>query len=240
MIYRSNLTCPDLTPYFKHARSAPEPGSFGHDVLHDWADSDYPLRGDPPGFLTHDEAAILWNCAKQFSGMCWWLDIGAATGWTTAHVAGSAPSVCVASVDPAFKCSAVLQRFEDNTLQWSAQRQAVALSSTAFFYQPSMIRFDGVMIDGGHDWHQPLLDTQHAVEVLRPSGVIILHDFIGGPVQEAVNWLIDKGFKARIYFTPFMLAVCWRGDFEPPNHVSDPNLPDLKARCPGFDFSRCS
>lgn len=231
MIYRSNLTAPDLVPNFKHVRSEPEQTSFGHDVLHDWADGGYPVEGEnPPGFLTHDEAAILYNVASRFPGA--WLDIGAHTGWTTAHV--EATGSYVTSVEPLD----IHKRFRENV----GYRHTAFTRATSFLYFSSIddnFLYDGVMIDGDHCPGEPLVDAILSAAHLKKRGAIVFHDFIGGPVQEAATWLMDRGFNARVYFTPFMLAVCWRGDFTPPDHTPDPNLPDLKDRCPGFDFARC-
>jgi hypothetical protein len=57
MIYRSNPVAPDLTPFFKLKEPAMQ--MMGHDVP---SDPDF----DPNcGFLTHDEAAILFACASS-------------------------------------------------------------------------------------------------------------------------------------------------------------------------------
>lgn len=70
----------------------------------------------------------------------------------------------------------------------------------------------------------PLQDAQGAHQHLTDNGVIVFHDFIGTPVQQAVAWLIQQGYKYRIYTTPQMVAWCWRGNFEPPEHVPDPAI----------------
>ena len=245
MIYRSNLSCPDLTPYFRHTWSRPQPQSFGHQVLSDWAEQpDYYFH--ECGFMTHDEAAILYNCARQFDkGHGWWLDIGTHTGWTVAHVAEAGMNVI--GIDPELKYQNFLERFEENTAPWKDKiAQLHHVGSDQYFADPNSVpidgmRVDGVTIDGEHGWGYPLRDAQNAARALSSKrGVILFHDFIGGPVQEGVVWLMDNGFHARVYFTPFMVACCWRGDFVPPVHQPDPNLPDLVARCPGFPWNRLS
>lgn len=98
-------------------------------------------------------------------------------------------------------------------------------------------------IDGDHEPGAPLQDAQNAYKHLADTGVIIFHDFIGGPVREAVTWLMDQGFKARVYFTPHLVACCWRGDFAPPVHEPDPRI-DWRAHLTemsrDFDFGRLS
>lgn len=242
MIYRSNLTAPDLTPHFKHLTVRPMPHSFGHSVPSDWADKadDDPVFGlyKRCGLWTHDEAAILYNVAKQIGGT--WLDIGSHSGWTTAQML--AAGCDVVAVDPIMWLKEGVERFEQNTYCWWSHvvGQSCEKSDSFFLYGVhGGEQYNGVCVDGCHEPGQPLRDALNAANRLTDTGVIIFHDFIGRPVREAVEWLMGQGFKARVYFTPHMIGLCWRGDFTPPDHVPDPNLPDLKARCPEFPFERC-
>ena len=57
MIYRSNLTCPDLSLHFK-LRNPPKQ-IMGHDAP---SDPDFEPECT---YWTHDEAAILYNVVKQ-------------------------------------------------------------------------------------------------------------------------------------------------------------------------------
>lgn len=101
--------------------------------------------------------------------------------------------------------------------------------------------FSGITIDGDHDAPQPLRDAMNAAAVIADTGVILLHDGTGRPVREAVEYLMANGFKARPYFTPHLVFVCWRGAFEPPQHVPDPTIKALMldGRNADFDFTRC-
>jgi hypothetical protein len=245
MIYRSNLTCPDLTPHFRHLWSRVMPHSFGHDVPSDWADK---ADDDPVfwiykrcGFWTHDEAAILCNVAKAIGG--WWVDIGAHTGWTSAHIRGGAR--IVAMVDPAYGLKAFSERARINMRNITAWHRCNE-TSLAYFAglraAPKTERYDGVCIDGDHEPGKPLEDARNAAAHLTHTGVIMLHDGVGRPVREAVEWLMDNGFKARAYFTPHLVFCCWRGDFVPPDHVPDPEVKRqlLDGRFKDFDFERCA
>lgn len=231
MIYRSNLTCPDLSPHFKHLFCTV--GAFGHDVPHDWAD-----KADDDsffsiykkcGFWTHDEAAILWNIVKR-SGL-FWLDIGAHTGWTGSHIMSAGGLVTL--VDPLLMYAEPAERLQTNlrTLWPRIQTIHHDASWTYFGY---CRKFTGVCIDGDHSAPVPLEDAQGAHKHLTENGVIVFHDFIGTPVQEAVAWLIRQGYKYRIYNTPQMVACCWRGDFDPPEHVCDPAI----AAAQPFDWNK--
>jgi len=251
VIYRSNLLCPDLTENFECLVNRPMPHSFGHHVPSDWGDK----KDDDPqfglykrcGFWTQDEAAILFNIARQVGGF--WLDIGAHTGWTTAHIdAGlklsprqgrTFPTPKVVPVDPMFAVPEFAARFCSNT--GFPMPALAAKTSTEYFrmHDNGGDPFNGVCIDGDHSIGEPLKDAKNAARHLSKSGVILFHDFIGQPVREGVEWLMDQGFKARVYFTPHMVAVCWRENFVPPNHVADPKIGNMKIYCPEFDFSRC-
>jgi hypothetical protein len=85
--------------------------------------------------------------------------------------------------------------------------------------------FDGVMIDGDHCWMNPLQDAVWSFKHLASTAVILLHDFIGGPVREATKYLMCEGMKCRVYCASSqLLAVCWRGDFTPPDYTPDPKI----------------
>lgn len=277
MIYRSNLTCPDLTPHFRHLVSRPMGHSFGHDVPSDWGDK---AADDPVfrlykncGMWTHDEAAILYNVALTCGGS--WVDIGAHTGWTSAHIASGIASRMVTCVEPMFGHWEFLGRFFDNT-SWSGSTWVIdpaggnrGLTSAQFFADPitqSGERWSGVCIDGDHSEGKPLEDAKGALRHLAETGVIMFHDGVGRPVQEAVEWLMGhepdcayvgsltneydpdypcqcgRGFKARAYFTPHLVFCCWRGDFVPPDHEPDPEVKRqlLDGRFRDFDFTRMS
>jgi hypothetical protein len=241
LIYRSNLKCPDLTPHFKHLVSRPMPHSFGHDVPSDWGDKadDDPVFGlyKRCGMWTHDEAAILYNVAAGCQGD--WCDIGAHTGWTGAHIGRAlSDGYSVICVDPLLKNDEVSRRCLEH-LNSVYIDGGINGSTSLEYFEDGADPFEGFCIDGDHEPGKPLEDATNAAKHLAETGVIIFHDFIGQPVREAVQYLMAQGFHCRVYKTPHMVACCWRGGFVPPDHVPDPNLPDLFARCPDFDFTRC-
>lgn len=243
MIYRSNLTCPDLTFAFTHLHSRPMPHSFGHDVPSDWADKadDDPFFGiyKRCGMWTHDEAAILYNVANS-APQGRWVDIGAHTGWTTAHIS-RAGRHC-RGVDPMLAEQEFIYRFGENTFTATGDLvDPYGLTSLEYFATraPTHGKRSGYCIDGDHQPGKPLEDATNALMFATPRCVMIFHDFIGKPVREAVLYLMNQGFHCRVYKTPHMIGLCWRGHWVPPFHVPDPNLPDLFARCPDFPFERC-
>jgi hypothetical protein len=244
LIYRSNLIGPDLQGDFKHVHCRPMGHSMGHDVLSDFADRP---AGDPLGlykncgFWTHDEAAILFNIAKQLPG--YWLDIGAHTGWTASHQAAAGCEVF--AVDNMLAVREFAERFQENTfsLGWIS---TFAGTSNEFFAKVATYEmppiFSGIVIDGDHCHPCPMQDAENAYHRLDETGVILFHDFIGRPVRAGVQYLLDRGFKCRVYWTPHMVACCWRGDFQPPDHVRDPLIDwgSVQRSMSDFDFARCA
>jgi predicted O-methyltransferase YrrM len=174
------------------------------------------------GFFTHDEAAILYNIARQVGGGSW-LDIGGLTGWTAAHLSKAGCSVT--SVDPMYTNLDFLTRTTDNLREAGCAVGLVGCTSNLFFADDPD-RFDGIGIDGDHESPRPLQDAINAAERTTPDGVIVLHDMIFPGPQEAWMYLNNKGWKTHGYKTPHRLTVCWRGGsvFVPPYHVPDPGV----------------
>lgn len=242
MIYRSNLQCPDLQGHFKHLTARPMPHSFGHTVLSDWADKD---ATDPEfglykncGLWTHDEAAILYNVASRGPMQAMWGDIGSHTGWTSKHI-NYATNGLVECVDPMLRLPEWCIRHFENTGFPAAW--VLGLTSNEYFRLPYAPVYNGFCIDGDHEPGKPTEDAMNAAAHLADNGVLIFHDFVGRPVRDAVQWCMNQGMKCRIYTTPHMVALCWKGDFEPPFHVPDPHLmgQSLESRMPDFNFGRC-
>lgn len=237
------LTTPDLRPYFKHLHWRPMPHSMGVPVASDWADKtiDDPVFGlyKNCGLWTMDEAAILYNVVRQVKGN--WLDIGAHTGWTAAHVleAGGA----VMALEPMLRIQGFADRINANIGTFELWESSYLRSDEYFeiMLAKDLPSFDGVIIDGDHDRPHPMRDAVNAATHLAETGVILMHDFTGKPVREAVTWLMDHGFHCRVYWTPHMVACCWRGEFHPPVYYREPRIPwhIVRAQLDDFDFKRC-
>ena len=222
MIFRSNLAAPDLSPAFApRTVCKPRHNSFGHDVLSD------PEQPCEPGFMTHDEAAILFNVAREIGGR--WFDVGSACGWGAAHLLAAGCDTML--VDPIYKQASLFQRVEENLAWWKKPKWgALSWDSSELWSEMDKgvafngaTYFDGFVIDGDHTHPNPLNDAKHAAIHLKDRGVIVLHDCYGDPLR-GVEWLMDNGFNARLYWTPNVLAVCWRGEFTPPDHIHDPSV----------------
>ena len=232
MIYRSNLEVPDLSPHFK-LLVKPRPWSLGHSIP---SDPDY----EPDCcFMSHDEAAILYHCALSMPGD--WVDIGARFGWTTAHIAEANPSVVI-PIDPILRYAPQRNRFMENLEDWD-EEIILRFDVDAADAIPMLAHgISGFCIDGNHDDPEPLRDATAALTMAAEDTCMVFHDFRGRPIRDAVRFLMAQGFKARVYWTPAMMAVCWRGDFVPPVHVRDPAIDWFSVRRAidsDFDLTRC-
>lgn len=243
--YLGNLECPDLRPHFKHLHWRPMTHAFGRLVASDWADK---ADNDPAfgiykncGLWCREEAAILYNVAKRWGGR--WVDIGAHTGWTTAHIAIGGVKF-VDAVDPMLALESWIYRFWGNA-QVNTFTHPYGITSRRYFGTGFASGNDAYCIDGDHEWGEPLADAKGALAHFDGRGLCIFHDFIGAPVQEAVLYLMDQGFYCRIYNTPHMIALCWRQrltdeTFWPPDHIPDPAIDwkEIRQRCKPFPFER--
>lgn len=227
------MNIPDIAQFFPGLQERVMPHSMGQPMLSDWGDKPdgelIPETNLPwshfknCGFLNRDEAGILYQCAEQLGG--YWLDIGAHTGWTSLHMA--AAGARVEAVEPMFENDVFLDRFMGNARRAKllGKIDGYPLLSADFFKLGEVFKYSGVMIDGEHSWEHPLRDAVHAFKRLTPTAVVLLHDFVGGPVREAVKYLKAEGMKCRVYPSSSQwLAVCWRGDFTPPDYTPDPSI----------------
>lgn len=239
MRYRSNLEAPDLSAHFK--LKTPPIEIMGHEIP---SDPDY----DPKcGFWEADEAAILYNVAKQVPGV--WVDVGSRFGWTGAHLAEAGCRVLM--VDPEYVINERFGRMAENMKPWihrvihAAKRGLNPQISATLANALDMGTWRGAVIDGNHDAPEPTNDVKSVFGNMSNDAVIMLHDFWGKPIRDAANWLIGLGWSCRIYWTPNGVACCWRGlsDFVPPDHVRDPQLEaaweGIRRQCAvDFDFGR--
>lgn len=178
-------------------------------------------------FMTQDEAAIVFECVRR-SRVGHWVDIGAHSGWTALHILeGGAESV--SSVDPELGTTDFLERFMENTRSVDvdainrANYKSMEFFSLAKEYGTS-VRIPGAVIDGCHDAPCPLEDAQNCASRCFDTACLIFHDAYGEPIQAGARWLIEQGWKCKVYFTPNGMFVCYRGDFTPPEHVPDPQV----------------
>lgn len=223
-VYRG-IECPDLTHHFPHAVPMESTGLAPHVRLCD------PDINDQCGYMTHDEAAILYNLALACPGE--WLEIGSHTGWSTAHIAYA--GCHVTGLDPEYK-TPVYNKTKDpvffrsrttsNLSRCHAKTSLVGEKSQDFFLKRSFTDpcYDGACIDGEHEPPFPVGDAMLVFPHLKETCAVFFHDTLGWPVQNGIRIFTDEGFKFRLYRTSQLVGVCWRGDVTPPDHIGDPNV----------------
>lgn len=215
MLYKSNLTLPDMSGF---KLSAQVLQNCGHDIP---SDPDF----DPGcGFMSHDEIAILYATLHgPHLHMKTAVEIGARFGWT-AKAIHAATSGCVVCIDPILMYgNPELERFTENL--GATFGSVIPVPRTAKEALRDLIgsKYAAFVIDGDHDEPQPLYDAVNCYRIAQPDCIMVLHDGRGKPIQDAVVWLLDQGFKSKFYYTPAGMFVCWRGfeGWEPPVHQPD-------------------
>lgn len=164
------------------------------------------------GYVSLEEAELLHDWAALYPGV--WLEIGAHTGWSGAHIAAS--GVELIAVEPQFATTAFRRRTLENWERAGVLDRITPIAATsAEFLTVCTGSFAGVFVDGDHDTGAPLRDAQMAMPHLADKAVILFHDAVGQPVEEAIDWVEAQGFLVDRYPTMAKLTACWRGG-DPP------------------------
>jgi predicted O-methyltransferase YrrM len=182
------------------------------------------LRQPTIGFVSRDEAHILYNTALKLQGKNA-LEIGCWLGWSTAHLA--AGGVILDVVDPIL----------ENPLAYESVNQSLCSagvrSNVNLYpgYSPGKVeeiaqqedrRWSLIFIDGNHDSPAPLQDAQVAERYAAEDALILFHDLASPDVAEGLNYLRDRGWNTMIYQTMQIMGVAWRGNVKPVEHIPDP------------------
>ena len=212
---------PDMIVGTKSANQWPY---LRREIAHHW----YVDRRNPTvGFLSRDEAMLLYNIARQHFGRpC--LEIGCWRGWSTAHMALGAGNLEV--IDPVLADTG----FRDDVAQ-SLQRANV-LGNVVLHAGPSpdMVvrlseetgkRWALVFIDGDHEDDAPRLDAEVVHRYADEDATILLHDLTSPYVATALGWLRDHGWTTAVYQTMQIMGIAVRGVDKPVAHLPDPRQP---------------
>jgi hypothetical protein len=176
------------------------------------------------GFVSRDEAALLYNTALRFRGHRA-LEIGCWLGWSTFHIALAGVSLDV--LDPALANTAIRKSVEES-LRAGGVRGLVQLVAGA---SPGGVlplaggrRWSFFFIDGNHEGPAPLLDAQACAASAEQDAIIMFHDLAAPSVAEALNWLRSQGWRTIVYKTMQIMGAAWRGQVAPIAHSSDPTV----------------
>jgi predicted O-methyltransferase YrrM len=191
------------------------------EIPHNWyVDSRDPLMG----FVSRDEAAILYNVARHFAG-CPALEIGCWRGWSTCHLALGGVRLDV--LDP------VLEDAERRG-EIEAMLECAGISDTVRLHSgcspdaiPALAAQRGekwslFFVDGDHESLAPARDVEACLDHAAPDVAFLFHDLASPDVAEALRMLEGSGFNVMLYQTMQIMGIAWRGQVTPVHHLPDP------------------
>jgi glycosyltransferase involved in cell wall biosynthesis/predicted O-methyltransferase YrrM len=194
-----------------------------HDISHNW----YVDQRQPTvGFLSRDEAHILYNLALQFEGKRA-LEIGCWVGWSACHLALAGVQLDV--IDPLLERPEFFETV-DASLTTAGVRDRVNL---VLGYSPEAVhdlarqencRWSLIFIDGNHDAPGPLEDAIACAYYAEPDALIVFHDLASPEVSEGLDYFQQQGWNTLIYQTMQMMGIAWRGNVQPIAHQPDPQV----------------
>ena len=199
------------------------------EVSHNW----YVDKRQPTvGFLSRDEAHILYNTALKFKGKKA-LEIGCWLGWSACHLALAGVELDV--VDPLLDKPEFYENVS-NSLEASGVLGSVNLIAG---FSPQKVeelavqlqgRWSLIFIDGNHDAPAPLKDAIVCEQLAESDALILFHDLASPNVAQGLDYLKQRGWNTMIYQTMQIMGVAWRGNVEPVKHQPDPKI---EWRLPG-------
>ncbi len=178
------------------------------------------------GFVSRDEAHILYNTALQAAGMPA-LEIGAFMGWSACHLALAGVDLDV--IDPLLGDPSGLE-FVSSSLRSADVLDRCHLiggmspEAVEELAQRSNKRWNLIFIDGDHEGEAPRLDAEICIKYAADDCIILFHDLYAPAVAEGLRFLHREGWPIRIYNTSQVMGVAWRGAMQPIQHVADPRL----------------
>jgi predicted O-methyltransferase YrrM len=205
------------------------------EIAHNW----YVDRRTPAiGFVSRDEAALLYNTALRMRGRpC--LEIGCWRGWSTVHLAlGGGELDCVDPIlaDPETRreLAATLARAGvADRVNLVPRRSPEGVEEIAL---RTGRRWSFAFIDGDHAGDAPLADAEVVQRFAADDAVVILHDLAAPEPAAALAYLREQGWETAIYQTMQILGVATRGACRPIPHTPDPaqrwSLPEHLASFP--------
>jgi predicted O-methyltransferase YrrM len=193
------------------------------ELPHNWyVDARHPHMG----FLSRDEAHILYNTALKFKGKAA-LEIGCWMGWSACHLALGGVTLDI--VDP------VLENPEAHASISQSLQKAGVIDSVKLIpgYSPEKVqeivdqracKWSLIFIDGNHEAPYPFKDADLCEQFAEADAAILFHDLASPDVAEGLECLRQKGWNTMIYQTMQIMGVAWRGNIEPVIHQPDPSL----------------
>lgn len=197
------------------------------EIPHNWyVDQRHPFVG----FLSRDEAHILYNTALKFTGKRA-LEIGCWMGWSACYLIAAGVNLDI--VDPLLE-QAEFQQSVINSLQATTTITGISTEvSINAGYSPQAVlnlvsqyqrKWSLIFIDGNHDAPGPLNDAIACETLAEETAMVLFHDLASPDVAQGLDYFQQKGWKTMIYQTMQIMGVAWRGNIEPVQHQPDPKV----------------
>jgi glycosyltransferase involved in cell wall biosynthesis/predicted O-methyltransferase YrrM len=190
------------------------------EVPHTW----YVDRRRPTiGFLSRDEAHVLYNTALRFRGLRA-LEVGCFLGWSTCHLALAGVDLDV--IDPGLSHAGIYQEVT-RSLVTAGVREAVRLHPGK---SPGRVRelaasagrgWSLFFIDGDHEAPAPLYDAVACAACAEPDALVLFHDLAAPAVAQGLDYLRGQGWQTAVYQTMQVMGAAWRGAARPVGHRPD-------------------
>jgi len=187
---------------------------------HNWyVDSRVPTVG----FVSRDEAHILYNCALAFAGMPA-LEIGCWLGWSACHLLLAGVTLDV--IDPVVENEGFRESiFSSLNPACTRERclRLIAGKSPERVHQLAEqgTRWSLVYIDGEHEFPGPVNDAVAVERYCATDALVLFHDLLSPHVAEGLRYLKDRGWHTKIFHTMQIMGAAWRGNVIVPDYVPD-------------------
>lgn len=182
------------------------------------------------GYASYEEVMCLYALACQFKGKRG-LEIGSYFGWTSAHLFKAGiilDCVDISFADPTRK-NAVATVFDQlqsdkNTYKLWSDPSPDCIDEV---YQSRPEPWSFAFIDGNHDGEAPANDARAVLPHMADNAVVVFHDMTSPYVAAGLEVFREAGWNVTIWNTMQILGIAWRGDVEIPEHIPDPNTPQV-------------
>ncbi|MCW5315001.1 class I SAM-dependent methyltransferase [Nostoc sp. KVJ3] len=193
------------------------------DINHNWY---VDKRQKGVGFVSRDEAHILYNTALKFQGKKA-LEIGCWMGWSACHLALGGVELDV--IDPMLS-EQLFNESVTESLKLAGVKESVNLIPG---YSPQKVaeiankfqrKWSLIFIDGNHEAPAPLNDAIICEQIAEADALILFHDLASPDVAQGLDYLKEKGWNTMVYQTMQIMGVAWRGNVEPVIHQPDAQI----------------
>jgi len=193
------------------------------EISHNW----YVDQRQPyVGFLSRDEAHILYNTALQFAGKPA-LEIGCWLGWSACHLALAGVNLDV--IDPMLNQDDFFGSVARSLIMAGVMPRVNLVPG----FSPAEVEglivknnqlWSLIFIDGNHEAPGPLEDAITCAKYAAPDALILFHDLAAPDVSQGLDYLKSQGWQTMVYQTMQIMGVAWRGNVQPIQHIPDPSI----------------